>query len=80
MKKMILALSLFAVSSASFAGHCVRDGRAIDAALEKVTLSAEVRGQVEKLKTDGLALHGSGDHRESEKALAEAMRLILENI
>ena len=80
MKKIILALTLMAMSSTVFAGHCRRDAAAIDAALAKVTLTAEQKTQIEKLKTDGLALHDSGDHRNSEKALAEAMRLVLENM
>jgi len=80
MKKILLALTLFAVSSASFAGHCSRDAAAIDAALAKVTVSDDVRAQVEKLKTDGMALHASKDHAGSEKALAEAMRLLLTSL
>jgi len=80
MKKIIIALSFFILSAPAFAGHCPRDARSIDGALAKVTLSDELSTQVEKLKTDGMALHSSGDHAGSEKMLAEAMRLILDNI
>jgi len=80
MKRVIMALTLTVVSAAALAGHCPRDAKAIDAALSKVTISDDIRGQVEKLKNDGMELHGNGDHANSEKTLAEAMRLLLENI
>ena len=80
MTKYIVALTLVFYSSISFSGHCPADADAIDAALAKVTLSDDVRSQVVALKEKGLAEHGSGDHANSEKTLAEAMRLLLTNI
>ena len=80
MKKLILAVSLLVLPGVVMAAHCVRDARAIDAALPKANLTSEQKSQVETLKTEGLALHESGDHRESEKKMAEAMRIILTSV
>ena len=80
MYKFILAVSLFALPGAVMASHCVRDARAIDAALPKAGLSDAQKSQVEQLKAEGLSLHESGEHRESERKMAEAMRIMLENM
>ena len=80
MKNLILAVSLLVLPGVAMASHCVRDARAIDEALQKVSLSDEQKSQVETLKAEGLSLHQSGDHRGSESKMAEAMRLILTNM
>jgi hypothetical protein len=79
MKLKILALTLAAAffSGPAFAGHCPKDAAAIDAALEKMTLSDEVRVEVVALRDQGMALHEQGDHAASEAALADAMRRLL---
>ena len=42
-------------------------------------LSDEVRTAVTDLREKGMAQHEAGDHRASEKTLAEAMRILLTN-
>ena len=82
MIRKILAVGLlsgFFVAPA-FAGHCPLDIAAIDSALENTTLDSEVKAQVKALRDEGRALHEAGDHGDSEKKLAEAMRLILNNL
>ena len=56
------------------------DVKAIDHALTKATLSADQKAQVQKLRDEGDALHKSGAHKDSVGKLAEAMRIILNNM
>jgi len=56
------------------------DVKAIDHALTKATLSADQKAQVRKLRDEGDALHKSGAHKDSVGKLAEAMRIILNNM
>ncbi len=62
------------------AGHCPKDVKAIDNALGKVNLSSEQKAQVQSLRDEGQALHTSGNHGDSEKKLAEAMRVLLNGL
>jgi hypothetical protein len=81
MRKSLLAvfiLGLFSVPA--MAAHCPADIAAINAALETVSLGSDVQGQVEALRDQGQALHDAGDHAASQRTLAEAMRLILNNL
>lgn len=71
-------LALFSLPAAAF--HCPADIAAINAALEKTSLGADVRTQVEALRDEGQSLHDAGNHTESGHKLAEAMRLILNNL
>ena len=59
------------------AHHCPKDGKAIDAALAKASLSAADKAAIMALKNKGLALHKAGKHHESEHVLAKAMRMLL---
>ncbi len=69
------ALMLFAAPASAF--YCPNTGTAIDHALTAANLSAEQKAEVEKLRDEGLALHGSGDHTGAVKSLAGATRIIL---
>ena len=51
-----------------------------DNALPKANLSAEQRATVQALRDEGEALHNAGDHKASVDKLAEAMRIILNNL
>lgn len=64
----------------AFAGHCPKDVKAVDNALGKVNLSSEQKAQVQSLRDEGQALHTSGNHGDSEKKLAEAMRILLNGL
>lgn len=79
MKTRIFAMALAAtlVSGSALAGHCPKDAAAIDAALENMSVSEDVRVQVVTLRDQGMALHEQGNHAESEATMAEAMRILL---
>lgn len=79
-RSLLAAVLLAAFSGSAFAGHCTADVKAIDNALTKTSLTADQKAEVKKLRDDGEALHKSGKHRDSEKKLAEAMRIILNSM
>ena len=78
----IAASALFLALTAApvYAFHCPADVKAIDNALPKAKLSADQKAQVQKLRDEGEALHKSGTHKDSVGKLAEAMRIILNNM
>jgi hypothetical protein len=78
LNKLVLTAAITLVlASPAFAGHCPKDAKAIDAALSKMSLSDETKTSVKALRDKGMTLHTDGKHRESERTLAEAMRIIL---
>jgi hypothetical protein len=79
-KPLLAGVVLAFMSAPALAFHCPADIAAIDNALGKVELGAEQRGQVEALRDEGRALHDAGDHTASVNKLAEAMRIILNNL
>lgn len=74
----LTALGFLAVPA--LASHCPSDAAAIDNALSNMEVSDEIRTEVEGLRDKGMELHNAGNHRESEAALAEGMRLLLNNV
>ncbi|MCH7942080.1 MAG: hypothetical protein IIB67_02480 [Proteobacteria bacterium] len=68
-------LMLFAAPANAF--YCPNQGKAIDHALSTASLSADQKAEVKKLRDEGMALHGSGDHKGAVKSLAGATRIIL---
>ena len=76
---MAVAVS-FAASSPAEAFYCPKNVKAIDSALGKSMLSADQKSKVKGLRDRGLAQHKSGDHKEAGKSLAEAVRIILNNM
>ncbi len=69
------ALMLFAAPANAF--YCPNQAKAIDHALASGGVSADQKAEVEKLRDEGMARHGSGDHKGAVKSLAEATRIIL---
>jgi hypothetical protein len=69
--------ALFLTTASALASHCPQDAAAIDAALTKVEISDEARAEVVSLRDQGMELHEAGNHEESERVLAEAMRKLL---
>jgi replicative superfamily II helicase len=59
------------------AGHCPKDAAAIKHALENSSIGMAEKQEIQALTEKGMALHTAGDHRESEKVLADAMRKVL---
>lgn len=71
----LLTTSLF--SSYSWAMHCPQDMAKIDDMLKTdPPADAEVLAEVQRLRTEGEALHKAGDHAESMKVLSEALNLL----
>lgn len=75
-RSLLLAVSL-ALPMAAFAFHCPADMKKIDAALAQgPSLSAAQLAEVRELRAEGEALHKSGDHAGSVKALGRAMEIL----
>ena len=68
------------VAGPALAAHCPQDAAAIDHALGVLDVSEDVRAEVTELRDRGMELHDAGDHRESERVLAEAMRMLLTSV
>ena len=84
-KHSLIAVALavavsFAAAAPAEAFYCPKNVKAIDAALGKSTLSDDQKSQVKGLRDKGLAQHKAGKHKESVKSLAEAVRIILDNM
>ena len=79
-RSLLAAALLVAFSAPALAAHCPADVAAIDNALPKSNLSAPQKADVMKLRDEGDALHKAGKHQESVAVLAEAMRIILNNM
>jgi len=76
-KILLTTICTLAMSGIAMAGHCPKDAKAITAGLGSSSADAATKSQIEALRDEGMALHNSGKHRESEAKMAEAMRLLL---
>ncbi len=81
MKKLLSAAALAALiavaSSPALAFRCPTEVKKIDAALAaNPQLSAEQMTQVTKLRDEGAAQHGAGNHQAAVDALAEALAVL----
>lgn len=75
--KLALFVGVLSLSAVAFASRCPMDMKKIDEALAKnPQVSAEVMADVKKWRAEGEALHNAGKHRESEEALAKAMKAL----
>ena len=84
-KRSLIAIAIaVAVSSAAIspaeAFYCPKNVKAIDVALSKGNLSAANKSKVKGLRDKGQAQHKAGDHKGSVISLAEAVRIILNNM
>ena len=71
------AAVLVLLSAPANAFYCPNQAKAIDHALSTASLGADQKAEVKKHRDQGMALHGSGDHKGAVKSLAEATRIIL---
>jgi len=76
-RTLMLATVAATLSMQAFAGHCPMDAKAIDNALPRSNLNEMEKAEIQALRDEGMRLHESGDHRESEKKMATAMRMLL---
>jgi hypothetical protein len=73
----IVLSTLLLASGAVLAAQCPMQMKAIDDKLAtKPNLSPADAEKVKKLRAEGEALHKAGKHAESEKALAEAKKIL----
>jgi hypothetical protein len=79
-RSLLAAAVVLAFATPALAFHCPADVKAIDNALPKANLSAAQKAEVKALRDEGEALHTAGAHKESVGKLAEAMRIILNNM
>ncbi len=77
-KRTLAAAALvLLVATPAFAFHCPADMAKIDAALaENPKLSPEQLDEVKTLRAEGETLHNEGNHAESVKVLAQAMKIL----
>jgi hypothetical protein len=68
---LIAAIAIFGFASPVLAGHCPKDAQLI-----KEALASQSNNEAKALLDKGMALHSSGNHKESLDALHEAMKLL----
>ena len=68
--------ALMLLTSPAFAGHCPVDIKKIDEAMASTDLSSSDLAKVKGLRAKGEAMHKTGKHAESLKALHEAMDIL----
>ena len=78
MKSILIAAAVaVAMTSPAFAKHCPKDAKIIEQAMSKATgLSKMQMTEVKALRDKGAALHKSGKHAESIKALHAATKIL----
>lgn len=81
MKRLFLGVAVFLLAtgfsgSKAFAGHCGRDIRAIDSALQTATLSKKQLAKVKALRNKGAKIHEKNHHRTSLKNLHQALKIL----
>ena len=76
-KRRLAAAAVFMLAATpALAGHCPKDVRAIDAALENSKLDQTKMSEVKKLRDKGNQQHQSGGHAASLKSLHKAMAVL----
>lgn len=77
-KTMLAGAALMLLATPALAHHCPKDAAAIEAGLAKAAkLTDAQKADITALKDKGMAAHNSGDHAAAEATLAEAMRMLL---
>lgn len=77
MRRLATFLATALLSTSLWAMHCPADMAKIDNMLKTDPPSdAAVLAQVQTLRAEGEALHKAGNHDESVKVLAEALKLL----
>lgn len=75
--RTLIAAILFAFAGSVFANHCPMDMKKIDEALAKKPNISEARmAEVKKWRAEGESLHKAGNHADSVKVLAKAMKAL----
>lgn len=74
--QLILSIALLGASGAAFAFNCPNDMKAIDAKMSSAKLSDADAAKVKKLRADADTAHKAGKHDDSQKAIAEAKKIL----
>jgi hypothetical protein len=69
-------LTLFSLSGVAYADQCQDDVAKIDAALASQDLDADLRAQLEDMRSQAVQLCGAGNTEEGTAVTAEALALI----
>jgi len=78
LRTTLLAGAVLALTAApAFAHGCPGYAATIEAALAASNLSDADKAEITALKEEGMALHNSGDHHDSEHVLNNAMTMLL---
>ena len=75
-RSLLAAAVIVAFATPASAFYCPKQGKAIDAALAKVSLSAAQTAEVKTLRDQGLAKHGTGDHAGAVRDLGAAALIV----
>ncbi len=74
---LLAAVVVVAMTTPALAKHCPNDVKIIDQSLPKAMgLNETQMTEIKALRDKGAALHKSGDHAESIKALHEAVKML----
>ena len=76
MKHILTAAVLSFAALPALAGQCPMDMAKIDAAMATAELSEAEMAEVMTLRTEGEAMHSSGDHATSVEMLAQAKAIL----
>ena len=77
MRRTLMFVAAVLISLPLWAMHCPQDMAKIDALLQSdPPADSEVLAKVQELRAEGEALHKAGNHGESVKVLAEALKLL----
>lgn len=71
---LTMAAILVVVATPAIAGHCPRDVKAIDEALDDAMVGAAQMSEIKAARDKGERMHKSGKHGESLKVLHEALK------
>ena len=73
---LIVAATLFALTSPALASQCPALMEQVDAALATATITDEEKAKVTELRASGEAAHTAGDHAKSEEDLNAALAIL----
>ncbi len=76
-RSLLAAVVIVAFATPASAFYCPKQAKAITAALSSSSLSAAKKAEVEKLRDQGMAKHGAGDHNGAVNDLGRAAMIIL---
>lgn len=77
---LLAGAAVLLLATPALAFHCPKDAAAIDSGLAALTVSDEVKAEVQTLRDQGMEMHEAGNHDDAEDTLSEGMRLLLNSV